>query len=94
MTDQQYYDYKLLHTCTEEIEAEMIESFLKNQAIPVLRKYPGFSDISRIVGGMTKLGVNIYVPENHLEEAKQVLRDLFAGLAEQVEEPDTESESD
>lgn len=79
LTDKQISeadDWRLIYTCTDEMEADMIESFLDAEKIDTFRNYPGFSDISRIVGGMTKLGVNIYVREGQMDEAANALRDL------------------
>jgi hypothetical protein len=78
----EYDDWKLVYTCTEEQEADMLESFLRGEQIHTLRKYPGFSDISRIVAGMTKLGINIYVRESQFEEALTIIEDLTGSLGE------------
>ncbi|HHV64111.1 MAG TPA: DUF2007 domain-containing protein [Peptococcaceae bacterium] len=80
MDGQAYDDWKLVYTCTEEQEAEMIESFLREEQIHTLRTYPGFSDITRIVAGMTKLGVNIYVRESQFEEALKIIEDITSSF--------------
>lgn len=84
--NQNYDDWQLLYTCTEEQEADMIESFLSAEKIVTLRKYPGFSDMSRIIGGMTKLGINIYVRESQFNEASMIVEDLTAGFSELKED--------
>lgn len=77
-----YEDWKLVYTCTDEMEADMIESFLKGEQIQTLRKYPGFSDISRIVAGMTRLGISIYVKESRWAEAAEVVEAVTADFRE------------
>ncbi|OLN28818.1 hypothetical protein DSOL_3895 [Desulfosporosinus metallidurans] len=64
--------------CTDDQEASMIESFLTSENILVLRKYGGASEYLKITCGMTKLGVDLYVKENELEIAKEILGEVGA----------------
>lgn len=82
-----YDEWKLLYTCMHEQEADMLESFLQAENIDTLRKYPGFSDMVRIIGGTTNLGVSIYVKESRLKEAGVILKDIL-----QYAEDDLKSE--
>lgn len=82
MPKTNYDEWKLLYTCTQEMEADMLESFLNAENIKTLRKYPGFSDITRIVVGRTDLGVSIYVRESQYTEALVIVRDIIDSLQE------------
>lgn len=73
-----YEEWKLVYTCAHEQEADMIESFLAAEEIETLRKYPDFSDMARIIGGMTRLGVDIYVKESQLTAAALILSDILS----------------
>jgi hypothetical protein len=72
-----YDDWKLLATFADEQEADMIESFLNAENINTWKTYPGFSNLSKIVGGMTKLGVNIYVKETDYYNARIIAEDIL-----------------
>ena len=80
MPNTNYDEWKLLYTCSEEMEADMLESFLNAENIQTLRKYPGFSDITRIVAGKTNLGVSIYVRESQFAEASIIIRDILESI--------------
>ncbi len=84
-------DWAFLDIFTDEQEANMIESFLNSDNIITWKKYPGFSDISKIVGGMTRLGVAIYVPQDRLDDARLIRDDILGvknELTESAEEED------
>lgn len=85
-------DWEYLDIFVDEQEANMIESFLNSDNINTWKKYPGFSDISKIVGGMTKLGVAIYVPRDRFDDARLIVDDILG--ANKSELPETESEGD
>lgn len=70
-------DWEYLDIFVDEQEAQIIESFLNSDGITTWKKYPGFSDMSKIVGGMTKLGVAIYVPRERLEDARMIVEDIL-----------------
>lgn len=74
MTDD---DWQLLATFADEQEADMIESFLNTENINTWKTYPGFSNLSKIVGGMTKLGVNIYVKKADFIDARIISQDIL-----------------
>lgn len=78
-------DWKYLDIFGDEQEANMIESFLNSDNINTWKKYPGFSDISKIVGGMTRLGVAIYVPQDRLDDARLIVDDIL-GIKNELSE--------
>ena len=64
--------------CMDDQEASMIESFLTSENILVRRKYGGAGEYLKITCGMTKLGVDLYVKDNQLEAAKEILGEVGA----------------
>lgn len=81
----EYDNWQLLYTCTDEQEADMIESFLHAENIDTLKRYPGFSEITKIIGGMTKLGVEIYVRESKYKEADCIVTDIVQEISDDFE---------
>lgn len=63
---------KLLVNCRDDFEAQIIEGLLKSGGIPVHRKYRGTGQALKIYGGVGQ-NVDIYVPEERLEEARLLL---------------------
>ncbi|HEX2944996.1 MAG TPA: DUF2007 domain-containing protein [Clostridia bacterium] len=55
------------------MEADMIESLLKANEIPVLRKYRETGGYLMIMMGGTIYGVDLYVPEDLLEKAREIV---------------------
>ena len=55
------------------MEADMIESLLKVNEIPVLRKYREAGGYLMVMMGGTVYGVDIYVPEDLLDKAREVV---------------------
>ena len=86
--NSQQIDWEYLDIFIDEQEASMIESFLNSDNILTWKKYPGFSDITKIVGGTTRLGVAIYVPKNRLADARLIVEDILErdGGQEQADE--------
>ncbi len=86
-------DWEYLDIFVDEQEANMIESFLNSDSINTWKKYPGFSDISKIVGGMTRLGIAIYVPRERLDDARLIVEDIL-GVKKELTESDTGNDSE
>ena len=57
------------------LEAEVIESLLRQMDIPVLRQYPDGGGYMKIYTGMSMTGVSLYVPEPDLARARQAVAD-------------------
>jgi hypothetical protein len=72
----------LLVSAADSVEAEILESFLKAQGIPVLKKYPEAGGFLDIYMGTTAFGIDLYVPVDRLDEA----RDIVAGCRESAVE--------
>ncbi|KUO66098.1 MAG: hypothetical protein APF84_12310 [Gracilibacter sp. BRH_c7a] len=86
-------DWEYLDIFIDEQEANMIESFLNSDNIHTWKKYPGFSDISKIVGGMTRLGIAIYVPKARLDDARLIVEDILGAKDEQLNQAEEYSEN-
>ncbi len=59
-----------------EIQAELIEADLKANGIPVLKKFKEAGAYLDIYMGMTSFGIDLYVPSNLLDDAKNILKDF------------------
>ncbi len=57
----------------ESLEAEIIESLLRQMVIPVLRQYPDSGGYMKIYTGTSHFGVSLYVPEPELDRARQLI---------------------
>lgn len=68
----------LLFTADNEMTAGMVEALLKDNGIPVLRKYRGAGLHMKILLGNTMTGIDLYVPAAEEEKAKELIDILFA----------------
>lgn len=64
---------EFLITAVDVIDAELIESFLGTNNIPVLKKFRESGDYLNIFMGNTNLGIDMYVPSKLFDEAKRLL---------------------
>ncbi|NLX64178.1 MAG: DUF2007 domain-containing protein [Clostridiaceae bacterium] len=62
-----------LITAGDSIEADIIESKLSTAEIPVYRKYREPGAYLEIILGNTTMGIDLFVPEEKIEEAKAIL---------------------
>lgn len=63
-----------LCTCDNvSLNDELTVNLLEAYSIPCVRDYPGIGAFGRIIMGASATGVDIYVPESMLEEAKRLL---------------------
>jgi hypothetical protein len=65
---------KLLVSNLKTIEAEIIISKLKSYGIPVLKKSKGTGELMEIYTGANMYGIDIYVPSDMVELAKELLK--------------------
>ena len=65
---------ELLLSNLNGIEAEIIIAKLKSYGIPVLKKSKGTGEIMEIYTGVNSYGVDIYVPGDMLDLAKELLK--------------------
>lgn len=62
-----------LITASDSIEADIIESKLSIAEIPVYKKHRGPGAYLNIILGNSAMGIDIFVPEDRMEEAKALL---------------------
>lgn len=74
------------HTSGNELECGMIRSLLDSFNIPTIIEYPNDGVVGSIILGYAGGGIDIFVPETMLEDAKNV---LDAENAEALEENQT-----
>lgn len=63
----------LVHCSPLDMEADMIQSMLGSYNIPCLRRLPGDGAFGELILGMSGNGVDLYVPQSMLEDAKALL---------------------
>lgn len=66
-------DTVFLATAGDSIEADMLEARLRENDIPVLRRYRESGDYLNVIMGKTTFGIDLYVPQDRLEEAKGLI---------------------
>lgn len=69
----------------QDPEADIIIGFLESQGIPVIKQYPEAGQFLKTAYGLTS-GVDLYVPEEHLVAAKQLLETTPPDLEEEYRE--------
>lgn len=63
-----------LTTTKNSMEADILESKLRGEGIPVIRKYKGASNAMEIImGSNSAFPIDLYVPEDALEDAKNII---------------------
>lgn len=65
---------KLLISNLSTIESEIIIAKLKSYGIPVLKKSKGTGELMEIYTGANLYGIDIYVPSDIIELAKELLK--------------------
>ncbi len=63
-----------LCTCESSLQADIIESKLRSEGIPCLKKYKGASNFIEIaMGNSTAFPIDIYVREETLDAARDII---------------------
>ncbi len=70
-------EWVFLISCADDQEAMMIESFLTGENILLQKKYGGASEYLKIITGMTKLGVDLYVKKSQLNISVEIINEVF-----------------
>ncbi|NLT15153.1 MAG: hypothetical protein GXY05_12505 [Clostridiales bacterium] len=63
----------LMHAGGRPLDAEMTVSLLEAYGIPVVCQYPNDGEFGKLIVGRATGGVDIFVPETLLGEAKDIL---------------------
>ena len=73
-TRESWRDGVFLCTVRDSFEADLFESKLRGEGIPCLKKYKGASNFMEIfMGSNTAYPIELYVPEEFLEDAKNIV---------------------
>lgn len=63
-----------LCTAKDSLESDILESKLKSEGIPSIKKYKGASNFLEIfMGSSSAFPIDLYVPEESLEDAKNII---------------------
>jgi len=88
---------RLLFTSGDEIMVNTVEALLKDNGVPVLRKYRGTGLHMKIIFGNALIdGVDLFVPSPLYDKAKELLDVLLSddAILEEDEEYGEESEDE
>lgn len=85
----------LLMTAKDEYQANIVESLLKVYGIPSRRVYKGNDVFGKIVMGLTVNGIDLYVPNSALLEARGLIENVAPeGEDQELEETEEDKESE
>lgn len=72
--EKYWRDGVYLCTCNSSFEADILESKLRSEDIPCLRKFLGASNFLEIVmGNESSYPIELYVPEEALEDSRNII---------------------
>lgn len=63
----------LQHISGTQLDVDMAINMLSSFGIPILYRYPNDGEFGKLLFGFAGPGVDIYVPENLLEDARNIL---------------------
>lgn len=63
----------LMHAGSNPLDTEITISLLEAYGIPAVCQYPNNGEFGKLIIGVAAGGVDIFVPETQLEEAKDIL---------------------
>lgn len=76
-----------LCTVNDSFQADLLESKLKGEGIPCVKKYEGASNYIEIfMGQNTTVPIELYVPEESLEDAKNIIVPVDLDECEPIDE--------
>ena len=71
---ESWRDGAYLCTASDNFQADILESKLRGEGIPCIRKYEGAGNYVEIFTGINTVnGIDLYVPEEKLEDAKNII---------------------
>ena len=71
---KEWRDGVYLCTAKDSFEADILESKLRSEGIPSIKKYKGASNFLEIfMGSNSTCPIDLYVPEETLEDAKNII---------------------
>lgn len=76
-----------LCTAADNLQADILESKLRSEGIPYIRKYEGAGNYVEIFTGINTVnGIELYVPEDKLEDAENIIIPVDLDECEEIEE--------
>lgn len=66
----------LMHCTETDMEDRVVLSLLEAYGIPAVRTYTNDGEFGKVILGMSGTGVELYVPETMLEDAKNLLEEV------------------
>lgn len=66
----------LVHLSAKDMESNIFINMLESYGIPTVTRYPGDGSFGRVILGISGTGVDIYVPETMLEDARALMEDF------------------
>ena len=79
-------DAAYLISAADNIEADRLTAALNDAHIPVIKKYEGIGSYMTIIAGNSRFGVNLYVPTELLENAKEIIAVVNGNIVSQIDE--------
>ena len=65
-----------MHCSQVDLEDKIVISLLEAYNIPAIRQYPNDGDFGNVVLGMSGSGIDLYVPETMLADARNLLEEV------------------
>lgn len=84
MVDESIKGWAFVKNVADEQEAVMVESILGTEGIPVHRKYREAGDYMAVYMGMSRYGIDLFVPEDTVELAKGLLDSEVIDMPEET----------
>lgn len=82
--DNSMEGWSFVKNVADEQEAVLVESVLGTENILVQRKYKEAGNYMEVYMGMSKYGIDLYVPDNTLELAKGLLESEMMDMPEET----------
>lgn len=92
--EEAFKGWVYLINVADEHEADLVESILLTEGIPVQRKHREGGDYMAIYMGMSRFGIDLFVPEDKLEVAEGLLKGDAMDMPEEAPEDDTAIEAE
>ena len=84
MSENQYETY--LRSVQSTIEADIVSALLESEGIPVHKKHNLTGDYLEVFANATIFGIDLYVPPQELEKAKEILSAAYEITDEDIYE--------
>ncbi len=87
----EYDEQVLLTTVNNDMQASLIESLLTAYKIPVYKRYKEAGAYMEVYMGMSRFGVDIFVPSKLKQQALEIMNSQIEGLSEDTDFQDDEA---